>query len=403
MGNITMASDKGFDISDIIDSYIHEIKLSEEIPRQCAWCRAIYNKETDEWEPYSELVEIATHGMCPECFKREISSFDRFSSRIIRISSLLDVVGRSDIADMLDRFLDRDLMGRTAMSHGPVPDDFVPRVISEGDLPEDAYIMYHATTDLDGVSNLGLVSHDERRDFGWPDVMGIGGGSTDLVSLTRKREIAEAIAGRMKDMREIASSPDPRTAVEIAEGAVLRLCLEYGIDFDAVISEGRRMYSSVMMGNKSGDAKKMAADFADMVNGVTVKRSGGFKFPTLDELPDGSEVIEMWPYPEDSNKVFIWKEPLSREEWLWHIVHYFDYMLNEVERRGGPASPMFWSFDEKRFLGFDPENVGVVDVLVTAPPERGWDKEYHPDWKSDEGGLNEWAGRPENTRVIKRD
>ena len=286
----------------------------------------------------------------------------------MRLSSRLDDKGFPKLSDRIDRIA----------SYEPPP-EFEPRTIREEDLPPDASVMYHATTDLQNLQNMGLVSRKEMRDWGWPEAYGIGGGSDKTITLTRRRQVAEDILRAMINMKKIIGIDDPRRAIETAEDIIREDCLKYDVPFDEIISEAR----SVLQGG-----------WIALENGI-IHKHGTMR---REELPPGAIPKEM-----SGDIVTYWWEPMtSKDQWAGLVAEYFNQLLDAMGRRGGPVAPLFWDFDPQRYEGFDPETAGVAEVMVSGPPER-WDEEYHPDWaKSPMSGLAEWSGDPNLTRVIKR-
>lgn len=276
-----------------------------------------------------------------------------------------------------------DKLERLAAPHFDPPSDFQPRTILKQDVPQDAEIMYHATNDLQGVHELGLVSKKERRDWKWPNTMGIGGGTPEYVSLTKDRKIAENIANAMKMLKDIMSVDAPGQAVVRAESWTNTICQENNINFNIVIGAARRMFNRIFS-NKRQDPD---STIEELKSGYEIYYKSSFG-PKAKDLPEGSEIIRMWDGSDPSTgNVQEWRQPFTREEWTYRVAKYFDYMLDEIENLGGPTSPMFFGYSDETFQ-FDPNHVGVAEVMVSGEPDRQTQ------------GLQEWAGHPEKTRVI---
>lgn len=277
-----------------------------------------------------------------------------------------------------------DKLERTAAPHFDVPDDFNPRVIRRNDVPPDAEIMYHATNDMPGINKLGLVSQRERKDWNWGNTMGIGGGTPEYVSLTRDRKIADTIARVMRMLKDIMSSDTPEGAVVRAEAHIHTICAENDINFNVVVSEARRMFSYIFGGKQDQDLA-----IEELKSGMQT-HDQSYLGPKVTELPPGSKIIKIWndADPSDDNAVVSkWEQPMKREDWAYQVSKYFDYMLDSIEQQGGPVSPMVWGYSDKQF-NFDPEDIGVAEVMVSGDPDRKT------------SGLGEWAGHPDKTRVI---
>jgi len=69
-------------------------------------------------------------------------------------------------------------------------------------------VFYHATTALDAVQTEGLKSKDELDALKRPN-NALGGGSTDTVSFTPRKEFAENVAQTVRDAIDIAQSQQP--------------------------------------------------------------------------------------------------------------------------------------------------------------------------------------------------
>ncbi len=63
-------------IRNDIDRVISRLEILEEreereVLKQCAWCKALYNIHSKQWEQVpAEILPDAIHGICPECVEK---------------------------------------------------------------------------------------------------------------------------------------------------------------------------------------------------------------------------------------------------------------------------------------------------------------------------------------------
>ena len=256
----------------------------------------------------------------------------------------------------------------------PVPDDFQPRTIREEDLPpeddqwwEGRQRAYHATTAKDAVigpEGTGLLSKRERRDFGVPGGLGLGGGDEGLVSFTSDRGTADMIASSIRDAKEIFSQPDPPSAFATAEKLGMKAAAAAGVDPDRMLQLAKAALTRSAISPESLELLR--------TRGMGYNR----QWPDMigwreEDLPEGAEPV-LWREKTNGERVVThYILPRSREDWGYYALKLYEQILEAIEQMTEKlTNPVFFGVTPQNMDAVDPSQIDVIEAILQGEPGR---------------------------------
>lgn len=215
-------------------------------------------------------------------------------------------------------------------------------------LPE---VLYHATGALQEVMDSGLKTRDE---LGGREAL--GGGTSDTISFTTDRALAERIADVLVEASEVARG-------DISLDDIMERADALGVgDRIRQLPEWTRYERHVKFSTSSG--LYTAADIAEREGG-----EGWVPQPGTFSAVGGDGVQRYGSF----------ERPETPEEAASARFAVYTRFLAYQEEQGGPADPMFFGIDPSDLVDIDPANVGVVEARP-KPGAMGYQV----------GGMAEW-------------
>ena len=241
---------------------------------------------------------------------------------------------------------------------------------SIGPLPDT---MYHATVAMDSVLENGLKTQDELVAAGLKST-GLGGGTSDTISLTTDKGFADRIA------ETIVESHDVATGKIGVSDLVGRAQAGGFIEGDAGL---RALYETL---NGPGSYDLVQKD-QTRVNSYTEGFPGAM-IASHDEMVKAFGDLGWTPAPDaghvtggdGQDRYTAWLRPSTPDEQVADRFSLYRSFLAAQSASGGPTDPVFWSPDPKYYANIDPSQVGVVEAhpvpgavgYYVGPAEAEW-------------------------------
>lgn len=230
------------------------------------------------------------------------------------------------------------------------------------------YVMYHVTTNIQGVVQIGLKT---RQELAQARGKGLGGGPNDTISFTESVDIAKGIAYAMRE------------ALDVARG---RITTENLVQ-RAKEGDGTEPFYDTLVEWMRG----YPYDIQDSING-TYTASGSI----MEGKPPDSE--HSWEPHPDANKIDIgeggyslWRRKATPEEVRekrWNVYKKFAALRESI---GGRLDPLFYMSDVDSFAQVNPEQMKIVRVRP-RPKALGYKVSALGEWRTHTGEAVEVTG-----------
>jgi hypothetical protein len=232
--------------------------------------------------------------------------------------------------------------------------------------------LYHATVASDAVLANGLMTQDELQAAGIKST-GLGGGTTDTISLTTDKAYADRIAETMIESHDVATGKitmDDLAARAQAGGFVNG---DEGMAHLYESTAGKGAYDNLLNGETR--VTSMNKDFPGMVASEDQMKQ---TYGDLGWHPDlnGGHVTG----GDGQERYTSWLRPSTPDEAQSDRFTAYRSFLLAQSVHGGPTDPVFWNPDPKYYAGLDTSQIGVVEAhpipgamgYFVSPAEAEW-------------------------------
>lgn len=208
-----------------------------------------------------------------------------------------------------------------------------------GPLPKT---LYHATIDLPGVLENGLKTRDELG-----GVTALGGGTSDTISFTADRSIAERIAEAFREANDVLNG---------------RITPESLID-DA--TKGKWLDDWAKTATYQKNPEEAVALLKERLIERRKRESSVMDAKTANELAAENAVPVGAGWDSPRGRLYNeWTRPMTDEEYDTALFDAWRAFAAFRERNGGKMDPLFFAPDVQRLKAMDPSKIGVVEAIA---------------------------------------